>query len=178
MTKVFIKKSCTKAIKKKKSIKIDLLHCAKTMIQQADIQIIPGQAYTIYECGHVFEIEKDPQTLTFYRTQNREIRSCPLCKNAMLITKYKQCGCGAEHIGKRVVSSVCCGQCPTERRPNAAPLKLKHLRNAHLADPERCFCIHRAVCMEKYIDYDTIPCKDCLNYQPDHGRHDPIYTRL
>lgn len=161
----------------KKPIVETSLAKAKRLLKKAKIKPEPGIAYVIYECGHIFIAENDPQIRTYYIDAGLSIRSCPKCITKRLVTKYKLCSCGLEYVGKRVVSSNCCQYCPPERKSGREPVRDKKYQNKHLADPSRCFCAYRDECYNKYIEYDALPCKGCLRYKIKHGNYDPIKTR-
>ena len=159
---------------KKPSVEISLLK-AKRLLKQAELNIEDGECYTIYSCGHVFDNRDDPQIITYYVGENRGIRSCPICINQKLLTKFKRCGCGAEHIGKRVQPSECCGKCPSVRKATGRDETLNAFkRNGHLADPDRVFCIYRSECLDIYRVYDAVPCKGCKQYKVHQGAHDGV----
>jgi len=146
----------------------------KSYIDNAHIKITEGEAYNVYHCGHVFTTPDDyPHTITYYKDKDRGIRSCPICKNEQLVTKYKLCGCGAEHIGKRTQPSNCCASCPTIRR-NVGYSRIQNMkkRNSAMSDPERWNCKRKPICREMYseLDYDAVPCKNCGGYeiQPEY----------
>jgi hypothetical protein len=146
---------------------------ARQLIRKAGLTVEEGKAYVIYDCGHVFENSKDPQILTYYLGENRSIRSCPICVTRKLITKYKLCGCGAEHLGKRVQPSKCCSQCSSLRKATGREIRLDaYKRNSHLMDASRWNCVHWDICRDKYLEYDAVPCKGCNRYQICHGNHD------
>jgi len=151
---------------------------AKQIIHRAKITVKEGEVYAIYHCGHVFANSEDPQILTYYMGENRSIRSCPICVSQKLVTKYKLCGCGAEHLGKRVQPSYCCSKCSSLRKTTGRNERLdEYKRNMHLYDPTRLHCVYRAECLDTYREYDTIPCKDCPRYILKQGNRDPIYTK-
>jgi hypothetical protein len=104
-----------------------------------------------------------------FSERNRAVRCCPECleksiKKEML-TKYKKCGCGAEHVGKRVQPSDCCASCPPVRKLSEKYRpKHTHKRNEEQADPTRYDCAKRDECLKTYFDYDALPCKGCKKY--------------
>lgn len=150
----------------------------KSYLQDAEIEIEKGQSYNIYTCGHVFSNTDDlPQTIHYYKKDDRAVRSCPTCGNKKLLTKYKKCTCGTEQTGKRVQPSQCCASCPTVLR-NSGKVRIKSYkkRNGYAADPERCYCLRRDVCREEYEYYQTTPCKNCGGFIQGQGNVDPIYS--
>ncbi len=147
-------------------------------MEKSDIPVKAGQSYNLYACGHIFSHEEDlPQTIHYYKHDNKTFRSCPICGDQKLITKYKKCTCGTEHIGKRVQPSQCCASCPTVLR-NAGKIRAVSYkkRNEHLADPDRCFCTRRDICSEWYLDYATIPCLNCGGYEISSGEEEAVRT--
>ena len=149
----------------KSKLKISLT-LAKKIIRRAKIKIQEGHSYLIYECGHVYDYVDDTAYIVYNAGLRRAARCCPVCVSKALITKYKKCSCGAEHVGKRVQSSICCAACSSVRRAAKGEVTLNQLkRNSHLADSSRYMCIHRKQCLDLYCVYDTIPCKGCKRYQ-------------
>ena len=147
-------------------------------VDHAIADIADGETYNVYHCGHVFiETDDTPQTIKYYSKENRGIRSCPECGDSQLITKYKQCGCGAEYIGKRIKTSQCCASCPTSRR-NVGPARAAAMKrqNGHLSDPDRCYCERRPVCEKIYVNHKAIPCLNCGGYKPGQVNADPLIT--
>jgi hypothetical protein len=154
---------------------VDIKDCTSVYVAlvQAGIEPIDGNAYTLYECGHAFNVVNDPSRVQWYGAAGRGLRSCPVCDHKKLLTKYKQCGCGEVQIGSKVQPSKCCNVCPTERKGiTASPFAYR--KNGHLADPDRGFCIHRNECLTKFIDYVTVPCKGCLKFFVLQGDHDAL----
>ncbi len=150
---------------KKPTVEVSLSKI-KNMIREKKVRVEVGKAYIIYSCGHVFDSEEDPQVPTYFADKGRRLRSCPVCVTEKLLTKYKKCGCGAERISKRIVPSNCCASCPATRRAlGTSTTKNAHKHNSDQADPERYFCVYREKCLDKYIEHDTIPCKDCKRYR-------------
>jgi len=148
---------------------------AKQLIKKAEIKVEEGECYVIYNCGHVFDNRDDPQITTYYIGENRTVRSCPICQNQKLVTKYKLCGCGAEHTGKRVQPSPFCFKCSPLRRSTGRTERLDaHLRNGHLADHTRGFCIHRSDCLKTYLAHDCVPCKGCKQYAIEEGEYGQV----
>ena len=147
-------------------------------LEKADIEVEKGQSYNLYECGHVFTHQEDlPQHIHYYKDDDRAIRSCPICGDKKLLTKYKKCTCGTEHVGKRVQPSQCCADCPTVLRNSGkerTASQKKH--NGHLVDIERCFCARRDECLKFYWDYDTTPCLGCGGFIQGTGEHEPVTT--
>lgn len=151
------------------------LTLVKRMFKQAGIKPESDHAYNIYECGHIIDNDEDARVIKYFpefaKQKNRSKRICPICWENLgekhpLITKYKRCSCGAEHVSLRAQASVCCSSCSSSRRaargdlPNSID---KH--NDHLADPDRSYsCIHHDECVMKYIEYDAIPCKKCRRF--------------
>lgn len=159
--------------RKKPTVEVSLAR-VKRMLRRARVKVEKGKSYIIYNCGHIYDAAEDPGIVTYFAGKNRGLRSCPVCISQALLTKYKKCGCGAEHIGKRVQPSECCASCPAARRASGGNTpRHQHKRNAHRADPSRWNCIHRDGCMETYIDYDAIPCKGCRRYKAVEVVSDP-----
>jgi hypothetical protein len=151
--------------RKKPRVEVPLTR-VRRMLREANIKAEEGHAYILYKCGHVHDAREDPSIITYFAGTHRGLRSCPVCVSAALLTKYKKCGCGAEHIGKRVQPSKCCSACRSSRRvAKGETPKIEKIANSHLADPSRCFCIHRMECLTKYEDYDTVPCKRCKRFK-------------
>ena len=152
---------------------------AKRFIKKEKIEVVEGEAYAVYDCGHVFNIKDDPRIQTYYPNEGEKglsVRSCPVCVTEKLMTKYKLCGCGAEHASKRVQPSKCCDRCAAGRRAQRPVKHALYLRNGHTSDPSRCYCVHRDECIMTYIEYDAIPCKNCRRFKVKQGGHDPIGT--
>lgn len=158
----------------RKEPKIELsLYKVKGLLRKAKIKPIPGHAYILYECGHIFDYNDDPGIVKYSAGVQRGSRSCPICVSKThlaraLLTKYKKCPCGAEHVGKRIQASKCCASCSSSRRAARGELteNLKR-RNGHLEDPSRVLCIHRLECLDKYCMYEAIPCKGCRRFKED-----------
>ena len=159
-------------------IKVSLTF-VKQVLKQAKVQPVTTRSYNIYECGHVFDRDDDPAPgIVKYisgisSNGGRGLRVCPVCwgkgqQKKRLVTKYKRCTCGAEHIGKHLQSSICCSSCTYARRAlkGATPISVKRA-NGHLADPNRCFCIHRSECLIKYLKYEAVPCKGCRRFKEE-----------
>ena len=168
--------------KKKRSVKrpaVEIsLYRAKQFIRKSEIKIEIGECYVIYECGYVCNNKDYPQTITYYSKENRGIRSCPLCCTSKLLTKYKICICGAEHIGKRVQASTYCSSCSSLRKATGRVETLDaYKHNEHLADPSRYDCIYRNECLFQYFTYDTLPCKNCLKYKATDLRQEMLFSR-
>jgi len=141
-------------------------------LMKSGIKPIDGNAYTLYECGHAFNVKDDPSRIQWYPATGG-LRSCPICDHQRLLVKYKRCGCGKEQVGPKVQSSKYCNHCPSDRKEvSVSPLACR--KNSNLADPNRGFCIHRNECLIKYIDYDAVPCKNCDSYSVLQGVHDPL----
>ena len=139
------------------------------------IEPIDGHAYTLYECGHAFDVEADPSRILWYASVGRALRSCPICDKQKLLTKYKQCGCGKVQISFKVQPSTYCNFCPPDRKDkDTVDTPFARRKNGHLADYSRGFCVHRNECLKKYIDYDTVPCKNCDDYLVIQGEHDAL----
>jgi hypothetical protein len=154
---------------------VDIKSCVSVhkVLTDAGIEPIDGKAYTLYECGHVFNVEDDPAYVRWYASVGRALRSCPLCDKQRLLTKYKKCGCGEEQVGPKVQPSRCCTLCPPDRKVvTVSPYAYR--KNGHLVDINRGFCIHKNGCLTKFIDYVTVPCKGCLDYLVEQGAHDPL----
>lgn len=151
------------------------LTLVKRILKQANIKPETDRAYNIYECGHVFDNDTEQRVIKYFPGEgdqkNRSKRICPVCwenfgKKYPLITKYKKCSCGAEHVSKRAQSSICCSSCSSTRKAAKGTVPNKvYKNNGHLADPSRCSCIHRDDCLTKYLDYEAIPCKGCRRYK-------------
>lgn len=139
----------------------------------AGIEPVDGNAYTLYECGHAFNVKDDPSKIKWYASAGRALRSCPICDKQKLLTKFKHCGCGKTQLGFKVQPSKYCNFCPPERRETTESM-FAHRKNNQLADYTRGFCVHRNECLKKYINYDTVPCKNCDNYLVIQGEHDPL----
>lgn len=164
-----VKITTRKRTRVSKRTSVELSHNkVKKLFEAADITPIPGMAYAIYECGHVLSSEEDPQINRYYSDVGISVRSCPKCQDKRLVSKYKICKCGAEHYGKRVISSQFCGECPKERKAaarEAAKPDTRHLRNGHMADLNKGFCIHKSKCLLEYQDYEAVPCRDCGKFE-------------
>ena len=151
----------------------------KNMLKEAGIKVQNGVVYNFYACGHVFERQNEKSVIKCVRVNKGQYRSqriCPICwenlgKKEPLMTKYKKCAsCGTEHVGKKLQESVCCAQCSAGRKAlkGEDPFWETH-SNGHLADPSRCFCIHKKECIVKYADYEVIPCKGCRRFKEKEG---------
>jgi hypothetical protein len=149
-----------------------------TSVREALVQAgiknpLDGYAYTLYECGHAFNVEDDPGKTQWYSSVGRSLRTCPKCDYHKLLTKYKRCGCGKPQIGSNVQPSKACNDCPPGTKGSTVS-KYAHRKNGHLADPDRGFCIHRNECLTKFIDYATVPCKGCEDFFVIQGNHDAL----
>lgn len=156
--------------RKKPKVEVSLFK-VKKILREAKVKPIPGHAYILYECGHIYDYTDDPGVVKYSAGVQRGSRSCPVCVSKVhisraLLTKYKKCPCGAEHVGKRIQASKCCASCTSSRRAAKGELteNLKRL-NGHLADPSRALCIHREECLKVYYMYDAIPCKGCRRFK-------------
>jgi len=158
---------------------MDIKDCAsvRRALVQAGIEPIDGKAYTLYECGHSFNVDDDPSRIKWYAATGRGLRSCPICDHQRLLTKYKRCSCGVEQVGSKVQPSRYCNNCSAGRR-EVVKSPLAYRKNSHLADPDRGFCIHRNTCLTTFIDYDTVPCKDCDDFFVIQGEHDPLAEKI
>jgi len=157
----------------------------KKKIKEAEMTVKKSHAYILYECGHILDKEDDPGKVKYVGDENdpsrpqRGLRICPICWEkgikSPLVTKYKKCGCGAEHIGKKVQPSLCCAACPSSRRAvkGNTPTHIKKA-NGRLADPNRCFCIHRGGCLTEYDGYAALPCKGCQKFREGPWVADPV----
>lgn len=164
--------------KKGSEIRVSLSF-VKQVLRQAKIKPVTTNTYNIYECGHAFSKNDDPSpgvvryVSGVFANGGRGVRICPVCwergqQKRRLVTKYKRCNCGAEHLGKHLQSSNCCSSCSSARRAlKGATPKSVERANGHLADPDRCFCVHRSSCLIKYLDYEALPCKNCRRFKEE-----------
>lgn len=177
-----MKKTVVQQVKrhrKKPSVTVSV-SLIKTLLKKAKIKEVQGTVYNFYSCGHVFAREDDKRTVKCSKNnkgQNRAQRICPICwenlgKKEQLIFKYKKCtSCGAVHIGKKLQESICCNRCSAARKAKKGEdPDWEIYSNGHLADPTRCFCIHRRKCIIKYDKYDTLPCKNCKQFKEKEGQ--------
>ena len=145
-------------------------------LKKAKINPEEGEAYSIYTCGHIFLAKEENPIVTYYKKENRAIRSCPKCITTQLVTKYKKCGCGREHEGIRVQSSQCCAYCPSDRRNTDEKSHQWNYENDHLVDDSRIWCERRDVCMIGFQYHNSVPCKNCGGFLCGSGNNDPLYT--
>ncbi len=148
----------------------------KTILKEQNIIPAPGIAYIIYECHHVCDSRTDPKLVTYYTEQKHAVRSCSICKNQKLLTKYKICVCGQEHFGPKVQYSKHCQYCPPHLRTTTNQNN-PHYQNGHLFDDTKGFCKHRLNCCTEYALYETLPCKNCQKYEPEQCMHDAVRSK-
>lgn len=163
--------------KNKPTVEISL-DLVKELIKKAKVKVECCAAYHLYTCGHVLNKEDDERVTKYMpdpEGHSRAVRICPICWEAsgikeQLLTKYKLCSCGAEHVGKKIQPSNCCADCSASRKAikGKTPLHEIHANEDH-ADPSRCFCIHRQECIKEYAKYECIPCKDCPRFEEKEG---------
>ena len=162
--------------KDKPTVEISL-GLVKRLIKKAGVKPERCKAYHLYTCGHVLNKEDDPITTKYIPDPNghsRAVRICPICWECgvkeQLLTKYKLCSCGAEHVGKKIQPSNCCAACSASRKAAKGETPLHEIyANEDQADPSRCFCIHRQECIMEYVKYDCIPCKNCKRFKEKEG---------
>ncbi len=167
--------------RKKPRVELSLSR-VKSILRKAKVKVVNKHAYSIYSCGHVYDVKDDPGLVKYFENEKRGLRCCPICyENAnsskqALITKYKRCGCGAEHVSKRVQPSQCCASCASSRRAVKGEIPESQKRmNGHKLDITRCFCIHRDECLITYKDYDVVPCKGCMRFKEGPWMEDKVY---
>lgn len=150
----------------------------RKMLKAAGIKPIPTHAYNIYSCGHIIDRDDDESIIKYMNNlegHSRGVRVCPICwKNgkvkSQLFTKYKKCNCGAEHTSKKIQPSDCCAVCSASRKAlKGETPKHEIYNNGHMADPTKCFCIHRKECIVTYAKYEAIPCKKCGRFREKEG---------
>ena len=153
---------------------------AKRLLKKAGIKPEQGTVYNFYNCGHIFRRDEDACLLKCMKNSKGDARSqriCPICwekskRKEPLITKYKRCtSCDAEHIGIKLQESICCAACSAARKAKKGEDPDWEIHdNEHLADPNRCYCIHRKECIAEYAKYATVPCKGCRRFKEKEGQ--------
>lgn len=153
---------------------------AETLLKKAQIKKVQGTVYNFYRCGHIFTRQEDKGVIKCAKNNeglNRAQRICPICwenlgKKEPLEFKYKICtSCGTKHVGKKLQESICCAKCSAARKAKKGEDPAwETYSNEHLADPTRCFCIHRKECITKYDKYNTLPCKGCRRFKEKEGQ--------
>lgn len=159
---------------KEPAIKITLT-LVKKLLKKAKTLVEDGHAYHLYECGHVIDNNDDVRTIKYIKGHTCGLRVCPICWEnnkikSKLLTKYKKCQCGAEHISLKIQPSTCCGSCSASRRALQGKTPNHELwNNGDKEDLSRCFCIHRRECLDEYRKYNVIPCKGCKKFKEKEG---------
>jgi len=140
---------------------------AHNAIKKAGVVPELGRVYNIFECGCVTLNIGLPKYLKRLKGSNRKIRHCRTHRDhGAIVGKFKLCNCGEFLIGDKLQDSKTCTECykNTHVPKYSGDMRLLKFKNAHLKDPDRCECVHRPDCLEKYIKYQCIPCKECPDY--------------
>ena len=125
------------------------------------------EVYTLYECGCVFPLSKDPRKKR--KIKGHQKRCCPV-HWVRMVGMFRECpNCGKLYFrgalrpGKFCSDPACHRQYQKTR--NRKIKKSQH-KNQSLCDPSRFDCSLRQSCLKRYDRYETLPCKGCKDYQP------------
>jgi hypothetical protein len=158
-----------------KHFNIKSIAAARKALKKQGTQPIPGHAYNFYDCGCIIDKADDSNRVKFFSECKTKNRSCPT-HIARLHIKYKQCKCGHEAIGMRIIESKGCTRCPQTGNFKKS-MKTRKERNGDQQDPGRCDCEHYLSCLTDYIGFDAVPCKGCENYKPGVIEIEYIFNR-
>ena len=147
----------------------------------------------LYLCGCGCKLKKD-KIILFRKTEQGKPTNQNRCalhaaqNKSRITSRFTPCDtCGVEikfsHRGGSIPTN--CKKCQRpiklqkmrdaakKRHKKEYVIKNPHLKNGHLADPEKGDCERRGECINEYFDYEAVPCLGCERYWSEFAVEDP-----